>query len=66
MTRAQNWRHRWQVVHLFHNGPLIFRCSHRWQATAGWCARVRDVALAVRDRADVSHHDVRRTPERSR
>jgi len=49
------WRHPWQVVRCLRNHAVVAVCSHRFEVTAGWCARLRFDT-------DRWHHDVRRTP----
>jgi hypothetical protein len=59
---ADLWRHRWQVVRLFHNGAVIVNCSHRWEWTAYGHASLRQ--LLNRD-TRLSVYDLRRTPDRA-
>lgn len=53
----QAWRHPWQVVRCARtvHQPLTAVCSHRWEVTAWWHARL------MWDRPGW-HHDIRPTP----
>jgi hypothetical protein len=64
VTRRK-WRHPWLVVRCFTAGEsvgaVVILCSHRYEVTADWCARRRDLWARRHDRY---HHDLRHIPNR--
>lgn len=42
--RPDRWsRHPWQVVRGYHDGGVLYVCSHRTERRASWCATVQNL-----------------------